>query len=96
MKLFIVGDKPSHRIFRYFTTKQEADQKTLKAQVEGNDKFVETFLRPRFQKSDNSGGIQIFSSAFPGLGKTYEILQQIKKNNRDKPIFFPISGRTTT
>lgn len=46
-------------------------------------------------KSEKYGGIQVYVSAYPGLGKTHQILKEIKANQR-QPLFFPISGRATT
>jgi hypothetical protein len=39
--------------------------------------------------------VRIYNSSHPGLGKTFTIVKEIKKDNKSV-IYFPISGRTTS
>jgi DNA transposition AAA+ family ATPase len=45
-------------------------------------------------KTNTYGKVKVVTSAYPGLGKTYQISNYIKNDNR-AAVFFPISGRTS-
>jgi hypothetical protein len=39
--------------------------------------------------------VTVYIPSYTGLGKTYEILGEIKSKNK-QPVFFPISGRVNS
>lgn len=52
-------------------------------------------MEERILGSKRFGQVKVFTSERPGLGKTHEILKELKNKNLE-PLFFPVSGRITS
>jgi hypothetical protein len=93
MKLSFAGRQTANRLYRFFCKKMNVVMD--KNDVAPNPKFKE-MLSERFMGQKNKyGHLRLYTSSYPGLGKTYEIINEIKAANR-VAVFFPMSGRVNS